>query len=89
MAGEHLKEEYLQKNPQHTIPLLEDNGVFISDSHAICTYLIQKYGDAKAQSLYPADLYQRALIDQKLHFDSGVLYQKLRGVTVSFLFTTF
>lgn len=85
MAGEHLSEEFLKKNPQHTVPVLEDNGQFIADSHAICTYLIQKYGKEKDQLLYPADLYHRALVDQKLHFDTGVLFTRLRGVMVSFL----
>ncbi|KAL5287378.1 GstE2.2 family protein [Megaselia abdita] len=80
MAGEHMTEEFLKKNPQHTVPLLEDNGEYIADSHAICTYLIQKYGKEKDQLLYPADLYQRALVDQKLHFDTGVLFTKLRAV---------
>uniref|UniRef100_T1GW09 Uncharacterized protein n=1 Tax=Megaselia scalaris TaxID=36166 RepID=T1GW09_MEGSC len=81
MTGEHMTEEFLKKNPQHTVPVLEDNGSFITDSHAICTYLVQKYGSEKDQLLYPADLYTRALVDQKLHFDTGVLFQKVKGVT--------
>lgn len=84
-AGEHLTEEFLKKNIQHTVPVLEDNGEYLTDSHAICAYLIQKYGTGKDQVLYPGDLYQRALVDQKLHFDSGVLFPKLKNVVVSFM----
>lgn len=63
-------------NPQHTVPTLDDNGRIIWDSHAISTYLIEKY--AKDDSLYPKDLYVRARINQRLHFDTGVLFVKAR-----------
>ncbi|XP_037951869.1 glutathione S-transferase 1-like [Teleopsis dalmanni] len=71
-AGEHLQPEYLQKNPQHTMPLLEDDGKCIWDSHAIIAYLVRKY--AKDDSLYPKDFYERAVVDQRLHFENGVLF---------------
>lgn len=66
-----------QLNPQHTVPVLDDNGTIIWDSHAICTYLIGKY--APDDSLYPKDLVQRAHVDQCLHFDSGVLFTAIRN----------
>ena len=59
-------------NPQHTIPTLDDNGQYLWESNAICTYLTDKY--AKDDHLYPKDLYTRAKIHQRLHFDSSVLY---------------
>lgn len=64
-------------NPQHTVPVLDDNGQVLWDSHAICTYLIDKY--SPDHSLYPKDLYTRARIDQRLHFDSGVLFSAIRS----------
>ncbi|CAD7083103.1 unnamed protein product [Hermetia illucens] len=75
---QHLTEEYLKKNPQHTVPTLDDNGKIAWDSHAIATYLIGKYG--KNDELYPKDLYLRARIDQRLHFDTGVLFPILREI---------
>lgn len=88
MAGAHLSEDYLKKNPQHTIPMLEDDGKCIWDSHAIAVYLIEKYGDDKF--LYPKDLYKRAIIDQRLHFDSGVLFPTFRRIVVNiYLFVDF
>lgn len=58
-------------NPQHTVPTLNDNDHILWDSHAIGTYLIDKH--AKSDKLYPKDLYVRGRIDQRLHFDSGVI----------------
>ncbi|CAH1636155.1 unnamed protein product [Spodoptera littoralis] len=76
LADDHLKDDFLKINPQHTIPHLTDGNFQLSDSHAIITYLMNKYG--KNSDLYPSDPQQRAMIDQKLHFDSGILYPALR-----------
>lgn len=59
---------------------MNDNGIVLWDSHAISTYLIGKY--ASNDTLYPADLYTRARIDQRLHFDSGVLFPRVRACNV-------
>ncbi|XP_016984947.1 glutathione S-transferase 1 [Drosophila rhopaloa] len=80
LAKENLSENFLKKNPQHTVPTLEDDGHFIWDSHAISAYLVSKYG--KNDSLYPKDLLQRAVVDQRLHFESGVVFANgLRSIT--------
>jgi len=73
--GEHLTPEYLKLNPQHTVPTLDDNGKVIWDSHAIIVYLVEKYG--KDDSLYPKDPFKRAIINQRLHFDSGVVFSSI------------
>ncbi|XP_049856676.1 glutathione S-transferase 1-like isoform X2 [Schistocerca gregaria] len=71
--------EMLEKFPQHKIPALEDNGLFISESRAIAMYLVSKYG--KDDSLYPKDLNKRVLVDQRLFFDVD-LYSKITQVFV-------
>ncbi|CAH1367302.1 glutathione S-transferase 1-like [Tenebrio molitor] len=75
---EHLTDSFLKLNPQHTIPTLDDNGTVIWDSHAINAYLVDKYG--KDDELYPKDLAKRALVDQRLHFDSGLIFSWLRNI---------
>ncbi|KAH8290449.1 hypothetical protein KR054_003130 [Drosophila jambulina] len=80
--GEHLTEEFLKKNPQHTVPVLEDNGTAIWDSHAIATYLVDKYGNS--DELYPKDLIRRAMIDQRLFFDASVIYASLVNLVAPF-----
>ncbi|KAM8712805.1 hypothetical protein ACLKA7_013177 [Drosophila subpalustris] len=84
MEREHLSEAYLKKNPQHTVPMLEDDGACIWDSHAIICYLVSKY--AKDDSLYPKDLLKRAVVDQRLYFESGVVFANaLRSVTAGLI----
>lgn len=79
MKGEHLTPEFLKMNPQHTIPTLDDDGVIIFDSHAICCYIVDKYAENdKREQLYPTDLVKRANINARLHFDSGHLFARLR-----------
>lgn len=71
----------LQKNPLHTVPTLEDGDFYLFDSHAINSYLVSKYG--KTDSLYPKDLQKRAIVDQRLHFDSGILFPRMGAIVVS------
>lgn len=78
--GEHFSPEYLKRNPLHTVPTLEDGDLIITDSHAIAMYLADKYG--KDDSLYPKDLKSRAIVNQRLFFDSTVLFSRMRSVTV-------
>ena len=74
LTGEHLKPEFLALNPQHTIPTLVDNGFSIWESRAIMIYLTERYG--KTDDLYPKDTIKRAIINQRLFFDIGTLYQR-------------
>nr|WET52666.1 glutathione S-transferase [Phaedon brassicae]WET52791.1 glutathione S-transferase [Phaedon brassicae] len=83
-SGDHLKPEYLKINPQHTVPLLDDDGFILADSHAIMSYLVSQYG--KDKSLYPTDLKQRATVDHRLHFDSSILFARGAAITKILLF---
>ncbi|BFF92714.1 glutathione S-transferase 1-1-like [Drosophila madeirensis] len=72
-AGEQLKPEFIKINPLHTIPTLVDGDFAVWESRAILIYLVEKYG--KDDSLYPKDPQQRAVVNQRLFFDLGTLYQ--------------
>ncbi|XP_014102297.2 glutathione S-transferase 1 isoform X2 [Bactrocera oleae] len=77
LKGEHLTDDFIKMNPQHTIPTLIDaDGVVVYDSHAICGYLVDKYGEN--DKLYPKDIVKRAQVNARLHFDSGHLFARLR-----------
>lgn len=74
---EHLSDAYVRLNPQHTVPMLTvEKGESLWDSHAIAMYLIERYADrAASAALYPrTDLLVRARIQQRLHFDTSVLF---------------
>ncbi|SMF34088.1 glutathione S-transferase [Alteromonadaceae bacterium Bs31] len=43
MKGEQKQPEFLAKNPFGQVPVLEDQGLYISDSNAILVYLASKY----------------------------------------------
>lgn len=75
MIGDHMKPEFLQINPCHVIPTIDDNGFILWESRPIMAYLVNKY--AKNDSLYPKDPKQRALVDQMMFFDAGNLYSNL------------
>lgn len=58
------------------------NQMFLFDySHAINAYLVTKY--AKDDQLYPKDVKAKSVVDHRLHFDNGVLFQVPKFVIVS------
>uniref|UniRef100_A0A0K8TVK6 Glutathione-S-transferase n=1 Tax=Epiphyas postvittana TaxID=65032 RepID=A0A0K8TVK6_EPIPO len=81
--GEHMNPDFVKKNPLHTVPVLEDGDLILQDSHAILMYLAGVYD--KQNSLYPKDLKQRALVDQKLFFNISILFMRLRNISYPLL----
>jgi glutathione S-transferase len=61
--GEHMSPQFLQLNPAHAVPLLDDAGWVLAESHAIMRYLCQRYG---GERFYPTDTARRAEVDQWL-----------------------
>jgi len=83
-SGENMKPEYLAINPQHSIPALVDGDLKLNESRAIATYLANKYG--KDESFYPKDAETRAVVDQRLYFDMGVLYKAFGDIVYPKMF---
>lgn len=79
---EQLKDDFVKINPQHTVPTLVDDEFVLIESRAIAIYLIEK-NFPTGHSLYPKDAKQRAVINQRMQFDCGTLYQRFRDVAVS------
>ncbi|XP_053962400.1 glutathione S-transferase 1-like [Anastrepha ludens] len=85
LAKDNQSEEYRKINPTGTVPALVDDGHAIADSHAIIAYLASKYG--KDDTLYPKDLIKRSIVDQRLYYETGVVFERsLRGTTKPILF---
>ncbi|KAH8277771.1 hypothetical protein KR018_006103 [Drosophila ironensis] len=79
-AGENATPEFLKLNPQQTIPVLDDNGTVVSDSHIICGYLVDKYASDSTAYLYPKNPGQRRLVDARMFFDCGHVFPRIRFI---------
>jgi glutathione S-transferase len=69
--------EFLAKNPNGLIPVIDDNGVMVWESQAIVRYVAAKYG---AGSLWPEDPAARAIADEWMEWNSSSLQPALMGV---------
>jgi glutathione S-transferase len=76
--GEHMTEEFLQINPQHCVPTLDDNGFILWESRAILSYLIE----TRAPHLIPSSPKEKAIINQRLYHEMGTLMKKIGEILV-------
>ncbi|KAJ2939056.1 hypothetical protein O0L34_g10245 [Tuta absoluta] len=74
--------EYRKMNPAGTVPVIKDGDLYLSESHAIMKYLLDKYGKEEHRKLYPNDLVKRAAVDQINFFDAGVAFVRLRDIAI-------
>ena len=65
--GENRQPEYLAKNPMGKVPMLEDEGLFLTESYAIIGYLAEK----KPSSLYPSEPRARADVNRWLFWGAN------------------
>ena len=61
--GEQREPEYLKLNPNHRVPVLEDDGFHLWESRAIMQYLADK---TPGQTVYPAEARARADVNRWL-----------------------
>lgn len=69
--GEHKTAEFLERHPFGQVPVMDDNGTILWDSHAIIHYLAQKY-DANGTWL-PSPPTKAAQVQQWLAVSAGLL----------------
>jgi glutathione S-transferase len=72
--GEQRQPQFLELNPNHRVPVLEDDGFVLWESHAIMQYLADK---TPRQTLYPVATRARADVNRWLfwcaqHFSPAV-----------------
>lgn len=77
--GENLDPKFVRKNPLHTVPFLEDNGFYLTDSHAITQYLVETR--APASTFIGHTTKEKAVLNDRLYFDH-FLFQKSKAVLV-------
>jgi glutathione S-transferase len=65
--GAQKAPDYLRMNPNGRVPVLEDDGFFLSESHAIMQYLADK---TPGQTVYPTELRARADVNRWLFWNA-------------------
>ncbi len=68
--------EFLAKNPNGLVPVLEDGALTMFESNAILRYLADVYGD---DMLWPPDPAARAKVDQWMEWSKTSVYRHLIG----------
>ncbi|CAI6367957.1 unnamed protein product [Macrosiphum euphorbiae] len=85
VTKEHLKPEFVAINPQHTLPTLVKDDFVLWESRAIMVYLVETFGK-EDDPLFPKDTEKQALINQRLQFDMGTLYQAFIDQYINWFF---
>lgn len=70
------------------MPTLKDDGLTLTDSHAILIHLAQKYGDSGCGgglNVYPKDDVTRIKVINRLFFECGILFRRDSDMMVCML----
>lgn len=70
MKGEQKSAANMARNPYGVVPTLEDNGIMMYESRAICRYLDAKFQNS---NLTPKSLEARAKMEQWMHVEHSYL----------------
>lgn len=65
--GQQREPAFMRMNPNGRVPVLEDDGFFLTESHAIMQYLAEK---TPGQDLYPTELRARADVNRWLFWNA-------------------
>ncbi|XP_047447517.1 glutathione S-transferase theta-1a [Mugil cephalus] len=65
-AGHHHSEEFKQLSIVKKVPVMKDGSFVLTESIAILMYMVQKHSASVADHWYPADLQQRARVNEYL-----------------------
>ncbi|KAK1892070.1 Glutathione S-transferase theta-3 [Dissostichus eleginoides] len=65
-AGQQYSEEFGKINVMRKVPVMKDGSFVLTESVAILKYMLQKHSSSLADHWYPADLQQRARVNEYL-----------------------
>jgi glutathione S-transferase len=82
-AGAHMSAGFLVINPNHQVPVLDDDGFVLTESNAILRYLCGKHS---LTDWYPPETETRAQVDTWLDWNQCRLAQPVIDVVVNSLF---
>lgn len=71
MTGAHHQEPFISINPNRMVPVLEDDGLRLTESSAIMKYLAEKFDLAA----YPKDLRKRAKVNELMDWFNSNFYR--------------
>jgi len=72
LSGEHLKPPFAELNPSRLVPVLEDDGMVLTESSAILKYLADKF-DLPS---YPKELKARARVNELMDWFNTNFYRE-------------
>jgi glutathione S-transferase len=75
--------EFLALNPFGLVPVIDDEGFVLSESHAICRYLASAHS---REDLLPADPKQRAIVESWMEWQGTEVSNAQRGAVMTKLF---
>ena len=71
--GEHKRPEFIALNSFGQVPVLQDDGITISDSNAILVYLASRYGQGRSIEWLPSDPIRAAAVQRWLSVAAGLV----------------
>ena len=71
LTGEHQGEAFSKVNPSKLVPVLQDDGLVLTESSAILKYLAEKSGSAA----YPKDIKERARVNERMDWFNSQFYR--------------
>lgn len=83
MKGEHKTPEHLARQPFGVVPAIDDDGFVLYESRAIINYLNDKLS---GPSLVPADLKERALMNQWLSVEYSYVSAASMKIVMQMMF---
>jgi glutathione S-transferase len=78
--GEQYTEEFLEKNPNGKVPVVDDNGFVLWESHAIMRYIADKN---KARKWYPTEPKARAEVEKWLDWNHTRLNPEVSTIVMN------